>query len=266
MVYLVFLVLGIYFINQGGVLERYWNKKTIFAESDEDVSELPTIVTWSQVLQKLEFGKDFNLSYGAIGYEQTNLSLGQNTIKGKININVSLENIYWNENMISNPHVFKITPTRYSKEMSINYKLTYTFKNDTVINPNTRVLIALMSENNSVSIEQEITFKDGDTSEKGSGPGLMSFSYVTPERYTFVRELHHCRVEPFSELLLKKMAELLTENVFNCTPCLKTSYGKHLNQVWSRTQFYSVDFSKSRIDVKKCVFNKPTIKVCVSCC
>ena len=37
-------------------------------------------------------------------------------------------------------------------------------------------------------------------------------------------------------------------------------------QVWSLTQFYSVDFSKSRISVKKCVFNKRTIKVCVSCC
>ena len=29
-------------------------------------------------------------------------------------------------------------------------------------------------------------------------------------------------------------------------------------QVWSLTQFYSVDYSKSRIDVKKCVFNKRT--------
>ena len=37
-------------------------------------------------------------------------------------------------------------------------------------------------------------------------------------------------------------------------------------QVWSLTQFYSVEFSKSRIDVKKCVFNKRTIKVCVICC
>ena len=37
-------------------------------------------------------------------------------------------------------------------------------------------------------------------------------------------------------------------------------------QVWSLTQFYSVDFSKSRIDVKKCLFNKRKVKVCVSCC
>ena len=36
--------------------------------------------------------------------------------------------------------------------------------------------------------------------------------------------------------------------------------------VWSQSQFYSVDFSQSRIIVKKCVFNKRTIKVCVSWC
>ena len=36
-------------------------------------------------------------------------------------------------------------------------------------------------------------------------------------------------------------------------------------QVWSLTQFHSVDFSKSRIDVKKCVFNERTIKFCISC-
>ena len=37
-----------------------------------------------------------------------------------------------------------------------------------------------------------------------------------------------------------------------------------LGQVWSLTQFYSVNFSHSRIGVKKCVLNKRTIKVCVS--
>ena len=38
------------------------------------------------------------------------------------------------------------------------------------------------------------------------------------------------------------------------------------HQVWSLTQFYSVDFSQLRIGVNKCVLNKRTIKVCVSCC
>ena len=48
------------------------------------------------------------------------------------------------------------------------------------------------------------------------------------------------------------------------TPFLKG--GAAAVQVWSLTQFYYVDFSKSRIGVNKCVFNKCTIKVCVSCC
>ena len=37
------------------------------------------------------------------------------------------------------------------------------------------------------------------------------------------------------------------------------------HQVWSPTQFYSVDFSQSRIDVKKCAVNKRTIKYQGSC-
>ena len=36
-------------------------------------------------------------------------------------------------------------------------------------------------------------------------------------------------------------------------------------QVWSLTDFYSVDFSQSRISVGKCVFNKRTIRVRISC-
>ena len=36
-------------------------------------------------------------------------------------------------------------------------------------------------------------------------------------------------------------------------------------QVWSLTQFYSVDFLNSRINGKKCIFNKCTFKVCVNC-
>ena len=36
-------------------------------------------------------------------------------------------------------------------------------------------------------------------------------------------------------------------------------------QIWSLTQLYSVDFSPSSTGVKKCVCNKRTIKVCVSC-
>ena len=38
-----------------------------------------------------------------------------------------------------------------------------------------------------------------------------------------------------------------------------------ITMLMSLTQFYSVDFSQSRIGVNKCVFYKRTIKVCISC-
>ena len=42
-------------------------------------------------------------------------------------------------------------------------------------------------------------------------------------------------------------------------------YVKAHEQVWSLTQFYSV-FHNQGSALKKCVFNKRTIQVCVSCC
>ena len=41
--------------------------------------------------------------------------------------------------------------------------------------------------------------------------------------------------------------------------------GYNDDKVWLQTQFCSVDSSQLRIGVKKCIFNKRTIKVCVSC-
>ena len=43
-------------------------------------------------------------------------------------------------------------------------------------------------------------------------------------------------------------------------------FGGIMYQVWPLTQLYFVDFSKSSIVVKKCVFNKRTIKVCINYC
>ena len=49
-------------------------------------------------------------------------------------------------------------------------------------------------------------------------------------------------------------------------PTTPSEKAPHLiHQVRSLTQFHSVDFSPSRIVVQKCIFNKRTIMVCVSC-
>ena len=69
--------------------------------------------------------------------------------------------------------------------------------------------------------------------------------------------LHHYR--GISKHLQKYHEGLAPKDYF-------AQYVYEKSQVWSLTQFYSVDFSKLMIFVKKCIFNKHTVKVCVSCC
>ena len=73
------------------------------------------------------------------------------------------------------------------------------------------------------------------------------------------------QLSPSLKILLKTSHQGLWEDTF----CLgsdghKVAVGQvsGTHQVRSLTQLYSVDFSKSRISVKKCFFNKRTIKVC----
>ena len=70
---------------------------------------------------------------------------------------------------------------------------------------------------------------------------------------------------------VKQGTYLMLGRIFSYLPCFWI-YGASLLevpgawQVWSLTQFYSVDFSKSMISVKKCVFYQRTIKVRISFC
>ena len=78
------------------------------------------------------------------------------------------------------------------------------------------------------------------------------------------RERHAAGLLGTDKIHERFMEKLLDEKFYY--PILhRPARPQHRHQVWSLTQFYSADFSKSRIGVKKCVFNKRTIKVCVSC-
>ena len=46
MAYFALSVLGFYFIFQGDVLEKFASKRTNFAQYEEEVTELPTILTY----------------------------------------------------------------------------------------------------------------------------------------------------------------------------------------------------------------------------
>ena len=94
-----------------------------------------------------------------------------------------------------------------------------------------------------------------------------------PELVAFVKG----KYETLASLLRSEMDESEIEDVFGVLqklPLLSVELSlkedatddDNKEQVWPLTQFYSVDFSLSLICVQKCVCNKRTIKVCVSCC
>ena len=88
LVYLAMLCLGIYFIYEGAVYERFQMKRTNFAESNEHVIELPTILTHIEYQypypnELLDYGTDFNISYQVIGSDAAvNLTNGKNSLRG----------------------------------------------------------------------------------------------------------------------------------------------------------------------------------------
>ena len=88
--YVILSILGCYFIHKGEVFNRFRFGKTFFAEYDEPVSELPTILTYIEGPSRsnLKYGKDFNLSLawgklGTFGGEDSSiniLNMGENSI------------------------------------------------------------------------------------------------------------------------------------------------------------------------------------------
>ena len=74
-VYLALLCMGIYFIHAGDIIQKFKQHRTNFAEYGEEISELPSIVAFTEYSQPdktLEYGKDFNLKFRLHATEMNN--------------------------------------------------------------------------------------------------------------------------------------------------------------------------------------------------
>ena len=68
LVYVCLLSVGIYFIYQGNVVQRFYQKKTNFAEYTEAIIEMPTITAVlypnsNRQVHNLTMGTDFDIFY-----------------------------------------------------------------------------------------------------------------------------------------------------------------------------------------------------------
>ena len=81
-VYLILLGVGIYFIEQGDIVEKFSERKTNFAETlGGQITELPTIVTFIEPLHgDLKLGVDFNISYAIAVRFNPNPNLAEDDI------------------------------------------------------------------------------------------------------------------------------------------------------------------------------------------
>ena len=160
LVYVTMLGLGIYFIYQGDVIQRFHLMRTNFMVYEEPIYEHPTIITWldytymSPSIKNITFGKDFKI-YFTTGRENVKQELifGHNKILNStlvLNLQQSFEGLSTKKLF---PNHFKITPMNYKPEMPIDFRLTYMFQNPNVskgslLSTQKLIHISLRAENN----------------------------------------------------------------------------------------------------------------------
>ena len=125
--YVTLLILGIYFIYQGDVWYRYSSRKTLFAESDEPLTEFPNIIL-RQNGGGTDLGEDFNITFTAktaAFSTERNLTFGENSF-----VNTDLK-VYFEQidEKMGHGKVFMMTPSNFVPGM--DFYLNPVYKNST---------------------------------------------------------------------------------------------------------------------------------------
>ena len=124
--YLALSSLGIFFIIQGQVVDKFLSRKSNFAKYYEPLTELPPLQRGFLVL-----GKTWHM--GKISILHTNLGrlwmpktwfFGENQIEGTFSVDFETVELGYR---------YKITPRGFISGMLPHYKIIYTFKNTTQI-------------------------------------------------------------------------------------------------------------------------------------
>ena len=127
LVCLCMLGLGIYFIYQGQVLQKFHLMRTNFAVYRERIFELPTIMIYiyygNQNASNYDFklGRDFEIQFKtgilALPLDGINLTLGENQIKDS-DLKVNLADY-------NDPNLFRITPINFTSSMQTDFNFKY---------------------------------------------------------------------------------------------------------------------------------------------
>ena len=227
-VYLTLVCVGLYFVYQGDVLQKFQLKRTNFAEYEEEITELPTIFAWlSPYDGDLILGDNFNLSIIAktsdplnsispSWTEGVNLKIGENFVH---NLKLTCHELQFAKNL--DLRVFKVRPDNFTVGMPLDYALKFTFDNLSVVN---LIVISLVAENNSYSMYSG-NFYDGETKDMSSHRGYDNWYFITPEKFIYMPEVQNCRKQPYNE----ELANGILEDIYQkCDQPCKPSQSQYL--------------------------------------
>ena len=285
-VYLVLLCLGIYFIYQGGVVQRFHMKRTNFAEYSEPMTELPTIIIWIRTSSRgvIRYQRDVNISYwhdgvntGWSNNRSVSLSLGRNWFSsGQVGWHLEELGDYY-----GTYKTLRLSPLTYTSGLAQDFTLTINFEeqafekeleadqdSDFKMESVGSIGFVVSTANNSacgLQNEWKKLFQDGDIHYIASRLSHQVTIRVIPVKYIFSEVIENCRTVPYHQMELNAIMRNIHTN---CTrPCIPQDYwicknGIKVNESLPTCNTTDVDcFWKAQESLSEAIIQKPCTKL-----
>ena len=231
---LALMILGIYLIYKGEVLNRFHLKRTNFAEFTEEVTEIPTVTTWIEYSNGpfLKYWSDFYIQfYNWENNTSIDLEIGKNQISGST-LRVYVEEFFDYDHSFQ---TFRITPLNFLPGMPFRFTLKYKFETQFGANISSVsiIAVALSTQNNSYCGDGA-TFYDGELKDVRASLGQKKYMQVRPEKIIYSQENEKCRSKPYHDTLLETT---LQRAKFRCgKPCIPSGYRSCKDIAQNRTK------------------------------
>ena len=219
MVYVTMVGLGIFLIFHGDVVHKFQLRRTNFAIYEEDIFELPNIVTYIWPMKNFTLGKDFSIFFRS-GFDHSTkwkmLKRGENKIVGR-NFTMHLENLFEGLSAAEpQPNSFRIKANNFSAGMPVDFRLKYTFQNSSIMT-GSEIIFSLRPENGCLSCNGN--YHEGEIQRTTVSLGKVTKLTLAGEKWYYLPEHRKCRKRPYNDILIETILKQVKSNcVRPCKP------------------------------------------------
>ena len=222
-VFICLLGLAAYFMI--GVLEHYFSKKSSFTQSENQISELPTItMCFSSNGEfdgdvELKFGSDFNILYETSKFSDFNFKGYSGYLKEGHNLFNDSETLILKKLTTRFSGIcYKITSISHSSGKGVFRKLIWYFKESISHEDLPFLKIYSTSEKNSYGLTQVVWF-DGKVKQTLIKSGVFKQINFKPQQTNYLKITTNCKDESYFECFEKLYMQKLNNSCKKkCTP------------------------------------------------